>query len=99
LLIAQGESPEYVANRLGHESTQTVFDVYGHLYEGLDEAATDRLGQARNASRPDQTRIKRGPEVVGLPTRKPETVAAQRFLSVVLIGQLSHFEVPAQRAE
>ena len=75
LLIAQGESPKYIADRLGHESTRTVFDVCGHLYDGVDEAATDRLEQARNASRADQARTKRGPEVVELPARKPETLA------------------------
>lgn len=75
LLIAQGESPKYIADRLGHESTRTVFDVYGHLYDGVDEAATDRLEQARNASRADQARTKRGPEVIELPTRKPESLA------------------------
>jgi integrase len=67
LLIAHGESPKYVADRLGHESTRTVFDVYGHLYEGADEAATERLEQARSASRADQARTKRGPEVIDLP--------------------------------
>ncbi len=75
LLIAQGESPKHIADRLGHESTRTVFDVYGHLYDGVDGAATDRLEQARNASRPDQALTKRGPEVIDLPTRKPESLA------------------------
>jgi integrase len=75
LLISQGESPKYIADRLGHESTRTVFDVYGHLYEGVDEAATDRLEQARNASRADQARTKRGPEVIELPARTPKTLA------------------------
>jgi catalase len=57
------------AERLGHESTRTVFDVYGYLYDGVDEAATDRLEQARNASRADQARTRRGPEVMKLPTK------------------------------
>lgn len=75
MLIAQGESPKYIADRLGHESTRTVFDVYGHLYDGVDEAATDRLEQLRSASRADQARTKRGPEVVELSSRKPESLA------------------------
>lgn len=75
MLIAQGESPKYIADRLGHESTRTVFDVYGHLYEGVDEAATDRLEQLRNDSRADQARTKRGPEVIELSSRKPESLA------------------------
>ena len=43
LLIAQGEHPKVIADRLGHTSVRTVLDVYGHLYEGADEAAADRL--------------------------------------------------------
>ena len=40
-----------IADRLGHTSVRTVLDVYGHLYEGADEAAAERL-DARIASRP-----------------------------------------------
>jgi integrase len=43
LLIAQGEHPKVIADRLGHTSVRTVLDVYGHLYEGADEAAAQRL--------------------------------------------------------
>ena len=43
LLIAEGEHPKVIADRLGHTSVRTVLDVYGHLYEGADEAAADRL--------------------------------------------------------
>ena len=43
LLIAQGEHPKVIADRLGHTSVQTVLDVYGHLYDGADEAAAQRL--------------------------------------------------------
>ncbi|MFC2177367.1 tyrosine-type recombinase/integrase [Actinomycetota bacterium] len=75
ILIAQGESPKYIADRLGHESTRTVFDVYGHLYDGVDEAATDRLEEVRMASRADQARSKRGPEVIELSDRKPKPLA------------------------
>jgi hypothetical protein len=75
MLIAQRESPKYIADRLGHESTRTVFDVYGHLYDELDEAATDRLEEVRTASRADQARTKRGPEVIELPSKEPKPVA------------------------
>lgn len=75
MLIAHGESPKYIADRLGHQSTRTVFDVYGHLYEGVDEAATDRLEEARQASRAVQARSKRGPEVIDLSKRKPKSLA------------------------
>jgi integrase len=50
LLIAQGEHPKVIADRLGHTSVRTVLDVYGHLYEGADEAAAERL-DAQIASR------------------------------------------------
>jgi|GEM_PF-4512331 len=53
LLIAQGESPKYIADRLGHESTRTVLDVYGHLYEDADAAVVDRLEEVRRLSRAD----------------------------------------------
>ncbi len=43
LLIAQGEHPKVIADRLGHSSVRTVLDVYGHLYEGADEAAAEGL--------------------------------------------------------
>jgi integrase len=43
LLIAQGEHPKVIQERLGHASIKTTLDTYGHLLEGLDEAAADRL--------------------------------------------------------
>ena len=43
LLIEQGVHPAVIASRLGHTSVRTVFDVYGHLYEGLDRDAADTL--------------------------------------------------------
>jgi integrase len=75
MLIAQGESPRYIADRLGHESTRTVFDVYGHLYEGVDEAVSQRLEQVRSRSRADQARTKRGPDVIALPTEERKAQA------------------------
>ena len=33
-------------SRLGHSSIQVTLDTYGHLFEGLDEAAADRLDAA-----------------------------------------------------
>jgi integrase len=45
LLIAQGEHPKVIADRLGHASVRTVLDVYGHLYEGADQEAAERLDQ------------------------------------------------------
>lgn len=46
LLIGQGAHVKVIAQRLGHTSVRTVLDVYGHLFEGLDEAAADALDVA-----------------------------------------------------
>ena len=46
MLIAQGEHPKTIQARLGHASIATTLDTYGHLFEGLDEAAANRLNVA-----------------------------------------------------
>lgn len=46
MLIAQGEHPKVIQLRLGHSSIQVTLDTYGHLFEGLNEAAADRLDAA-----------------------------------------------------
>lgn len=43
ILIAQGEHPKVIQHRLGHSSIKVTLDTYGHLFEGLDEAAAERL--------------------------------------------------------
>jgi integrase len=63
MLIADNQSARYIADRLGHESTRTVLDVYGHLYEGLDEAAMEGLERLRAGSLTD-TRRTPGPSPV-----------------------------------
>jgi len=50
LLIAQGEHPKVIQARLGHASIKTTLDTYGHLFDGLDEAAADRLDEVWRAS-------------------------------------------------
>ena len=55
LLIAQGEHPKTIQVRLGHTSISTTLDTYGHLFEGLDEAAADRLDAAPAPSARPQT--------------------------------------------
>lgn len=45
LLIEQGEHPRVIQARLGHSSIKTTLDTYGHLLEGLDQAAADRLDE------------------------------------------------------
>jgi integrase len=46
LLIAEDVHPKVLQERLGHASIKTTLDVYGHLFEGLDEAAADALDEA-----------------------------------------------------
>ncbi len=46
LLIAAGQHPKVIQSRLGHASIRTTLDTYGHLFEGLDEAAADALDDA-----------------------------------------------------
>lgn len=46
LLIAAGQHPKVIQERLGHASIRTTLDVYGHLFEGLDQAAADALDEA-----------------------------------------------------
>lgn len=51
ILIAQGEHPKVIQERLGHASIKTTLDTYGHLFDGLDEAAADRLDETWRTSR------------------------------------------------
>jgi site-specific recombinase XerD len=48
LLIAAGEHPKVIAQRVGHASIRTTLDNYGHLFDGLDEAAATRLDAMRS---------------------------------------------------
>jgi integrase len=41
LLIKQGVNPKIIQERLGHASIQTTFDVYGHLYPGMQQVVAD----------------------------------------------------------
>ena len=65
ILIAQGEHPKVIQERLGHASIKTTLDTYGHLFEGLDEAAADRLEATYLAS-----------DVHAVCTREDSTVVA-----------------------
>ena len=69
MLIAENQSPRYIADRLGHESTRTVLDVYGHLYEGIDEAAMEGLDRLRSQGLADPGRLPDGSNVVSMDTR------------------------------
>lgn len=59
MLIAQGTHPKILAARLGHKSVRTVLDVYGHLYEGLDELAAEGLDAAFREAAAGSTRDER----------------------------------------
>jgi integrase len=48
LLVAQGEHPQVIADRLGHASPNVTNAIYSHSLPGLDEAAAERLDQQRN---------------------------------------------------
>jgi integrase len=69
LLIAQGEHPKVIQERLGHASIKTTLDTYGHLFDGLDEAAADRLDELWRAARVDAMWTQSDSGVVELPTR------------------------------
>jgi len=43
LLIAQGESPEYIKRQLGHASIRITFDLYGHLMPDVHKEAVQKL--------------------------------------------------------
>jgi len=45
MLIAQGESPKYIQDQLGHASITTTFDVYGHLMPQARREASAKLAK------------------------------------------------------
>ena len=87
MLIAEGQSPRYIADRLGHESPRTVLDVYGHLYEGLDEAAMEGLERLRSETQTD-TRRTPGPSDVRnlLPQSQKKGKPHKGFSRWALVG-------------
>ena len=50
ILIEQGEHPKVIHERLGHASIKTTLDTYGHLFDGMDEVAAERLDEAWRVS-------------------------------------------------
>ena len=46
LLLALGENPKVVQERLGHSTITLTMDTYSHVLEGLQQQATSRLEQA-----------------------------------------------------
>ena len=45
IMLANGENPKIVSERLGHASITLTMDTYSHVLPGIQEAATDRLGK------------------------------------------------------
>ncbi len=72
-LIAQGEHPKVIQTRLGHSSIKITLDRHGHLFDGLDEAAAERLNDSLVAHRAEQTRNKQQNNVVELHPGTSET--------------------------
>ncbi|MCH7586207.1 MAG: site-specific integrase [Acidobacteria bacterium] len=59
LLIAVNTHPKLLQTRLGHSSIKTTLDIYGHLYEPLDEEAADRLEELVLGAIAHETRTER----------------------------------------
>jgi integrase len=45
-LIARKHPPTLIAKRLGHKDVRVTLGVYGHMFDGADEAAADALADA-----------------------------------------------------
>ena len=73
MLIAQGEHPKVIQTRLGHSSIKVTLDRYGHLFEGLDEAAAARLDETLAGSLPAHHRPKPDGTVIDFPTRDADS--------------------------
>jgi hypothetical protein len=43
LLLAEGESPNVVAERMGHSSTRMTLDLYGHVMPGAQKSAAEKM--------------------------------------------------------
>lgn len=52
LLLQQGESLVYVKEQMGHASIQVTVDIYGHLLQGGNRGAVDRLDDTTSQRTP-----------------------------------------------
>jgi integrase len=52
LLLAMGENPKVVSERLGHASVVLTLDVYSHVLPTMQQAATDRLNTLLFSAKP-----------------------------------------------
>lgn len=55
LLLAAGENPKVVAERLGHASTTMTLDVYSHVLPTMQQRAAERLEEMLFQAKPRQT--------------------------------------------
>jgi integrase len=49
-MVARGESPKLVQQRLGHAHVSITLGLYSHVQPGHDQAAADALGAALDGS-------------------------------------------------
>jgi integrase len=56
LLLEIGEGPKTIQGRAGHAQFSTTMDIYGHLMEGADRQAADRLGTLLSRTEETATR-------------------------------------------
>ncbi len=54
MLIDMGFSIKEIADRLGHESPETTWRIYSHLYPGKDRALADELDKVRVPKKPTE---------------------------------------------
>ncbi len=74
-LIAQGEHPKVISERLGHSSIRMTLDVYGHLMPGMDQEVADRLDEAWLQAIAAESRTIRAPGSVHPLPNRTETPA------------------------
>jgi integrase len=51
ILLAEGEHPKVVQERLGHSQISTTMDIYSHVLPGMQKAAADRMNGAMAKAR------------------------------------------------
>jgi integrase len=66
LLIGEGVHPKVIQERFGHTSIGTTLDLYGHLFEGLDEAAASALDGVFSAGNVDTLSTQDAEKVVSI---------------------------------
>ena len=60
ILLAAGESPKVMAERLGHSRIATTLDIYSHVLPGMQQAASDKLASMILAPKQNDASSKEG---------------------------------------